>query len=229
MSYSSNDVSCQLISNCIDIGMRYAQFLRLFTLQNDLQHIQYQDSLCVFRAYVDYVSCALFSYSFLVQAIYRCRSIVYSHHLLCQSAKLQAGIICLTWIFSLTYPFAFLFTDEIVYNIDNQICQLVLRLSFSIIYGASCIYIIPVFFVILIYFKSVRCVHEMDKRTIPVNTLARAKRESKMVQHIVILLTMLITIGIPYGIFVFISFFTNPQNIISELLLYSLIYHWYLK
>ncbi len=45
--------------------------MSVFTLQNDLQQIQYYDSLCIVRGYLTYVTCALHNYSYLLSAIYR--------------------------------------------------------------------------------------------------------------------------------------------------------------
>ncbi len=193
-------LGCSMLSLCV------------FMLQNDLKQIQYQDSLCIFRAYIDYGSYALFKYSFLLQSIYRYVTAVYPNRFFWQSAKFQGLVILFSWIFSFVFPFAFVFTNEIIYNIDNQICQITLQLNFLTIYGALCIYIIPVSMINFIYFKLVRYVHGMNKRRVAVNILSRAQKELKMVKRIVILITILITIGFPFAIFVFISFFTSPPK-----------------
>jgi hypothetical protein len=57
-------LGCSMLSLC------------MFMLQNDLRQIAYQDSLCIIRAYIDYVSCALLIYSFLLQSLYRYLSVV---------------------------------------------------------------------------------------------------------------------------------------------------------
>ncbi|CAF1013516.1 unnamed protein product [Rotaria sp. Silwood1] len=191
---------CSLLSMCI------------FTLENDIKQISYEDSLCILRGYFCYASCAVFDYSFLLQSIYRYITVVYPLRLFWQSAKFQALLICSTWIFSYVFPAAFMFTNEFIYNVDNQICQLPLRLSFSIIYATHCIYVIPVSLIMFIYLKLVRYVKEMSKRVTPANILARAKRELRMVQRTVILVTILLTLGVPYTIIIFMSFFTNPPK-----------------
>ena len=63
--------------------------------------------------------------------------------------------------------------------------------------------------IILIYFKLVRYVHGMNKRTAPINTLFRAQRELKMVHRIVSLVTIIMATGVPYTIFVLMSFFNR--------------------
>jgi hypothetical protein len=119
-------------------------WMNVFTLQNDLKQIQYEDSFCVFRGYLSFSSCALQNFSYLLQAIYRYVTVVYPNRLFWQSSRTQLLLISLTWIFAFVFPLPFIFTDEITYDVDNQICQLPLRLSFSIIYTVQCLYMIPV-------------------------------------------------------------------------------------
>jgi hypothetical protein len=145
--------------------------------------------------------------SYLLQAIYRFIRIVYPTRLFYQSVKFQLFLICLTWIFGYLYPIVFLVRGEILYNIDNQICQLPLHLSFSIIYMANFAYITPVFLTMIIYLKLVRYVKAMSVRVTLVNTLSRARRELKMVRRTVILVSILIVYCFPYAMFIFLSFF----------------------
>jgi hypothetical protein len=181
--------------------------IRVFALENDLKQIEYKDLFCNFRSYIGYVSCSVQNCSYLLQSIYRFVTIVYPSRLFCQSMRFQFVLICLSWIFAFIYPIAFLFNGQILYNVNNQICQLPLRLSFSIIYMASCAYIIPVFMTIFIYFKLVRYVKQMSKRVTPVNTLSRVRRELKMVRRTVILVAILFTLCFPYAMFILLSFF----------------------
>ncbi len=186
--------------------------MALFTFQNDLKQIQYYDSLCIFRGFFGYVVTVLQNYSYLLQAIYRCITVVYPTRLFYQSAKFQGFLICSTWIFGFVCPIPYLLTNAIQYNVDNQICQLPLGLSFLTIYNVLCVYTIPISLIVLIYFKLVRYVRGMSKRVTVVNTLYRAQRELKMVRRIVILVVGITTIGFPYALFVFLSLFTNPPK-----------------
>jgi hypothetical protein len=72
--------------------------ISVFALENDLQQIEYQDSLCIFRGYMSYAAGSLQSYSYLLQAIYRYVVVVYPARLIYQSARFQIFLICLTWI-----------------------------------------------------------------------------------------------------------------------------------
>ncbi|CAF0841219.1 unnamed protein product [Rotaria sordida] len=187
-------------------------WIAVFTLQNDFKQIQYHDSFCVFRGYISFSSYALQNCSYLLQSIYRYVIVVYPNRLFWQTARTQLFFIVFSWIFAFVYPIVFLFTNEIIYNVDNQICQVSLRLSFSVIYTAQCLYIIPVLSIIFVYFLLIRYVKGMNKRVIPVNTLFRAQRELKMVRRIVILVMILFIAGFPYALFVFISLFTSPPK-----------------
>jgi hypothetical protein len=154
-----------------------------------------------------YASCSILNCSYLLQSIYRFIRIVYPTRLFFQSGRFQLFLIFLTWIFGFLYPIAFLFTNEILYNVNNQICQLPLHLSFSIIYMANFAYITPVSLTMFIYLKLVLYVKEMSERVTPVNTLNRAKRELKMVRRTAILVSILIAYCFPYATFIFVSFF----------------------
>ncbi|CAF1069551.1 unnamed protein product [Adineta steineri] len=202
----ANSYVCLLLSACALFSMS------IFTLENDLKQIEYQDSFCIFRAYWSYAISAALNDSFLIQALYRYVTVFYSTRLFWQSIRFQLLIICLTWLISFIYPIVFIFDNEILYNIDNQICQLPIRPSFSIFYTSFCIYIIPITIIMLIYFKLFRFVHRINNHVTSVNILFRARRELKMVEHIIILITILLITGFPYEFFILLSFFTTPPK-----------------
>ncbi|CAF1434458.1 unnamed protein product [Rotaria sordida] len=186
--------------------------MALFTFQNDLHQNYYPDSLCIFRGFLGYVVTILKYYSYLLQAIYRYITVFYPTRLFWQSIRFQVCLILATWIFGFICPLPYILNHEIKYNIDNQICQMPLQLSFLTIYNALCVYMIPVSLTILIYFKLVRYVQDMRKHITSANILYRAQNELKMVRRIVILVMGIVTIGFPYALFIFISFFTTPPK-----------------
>ncbi|CAF1243817.1 unnamed protein product [Adineta steineri] len=183
-----------------------------FTLQNDLKQIDYQDSLCVLRGYIGYSTCAIANYSFLLQALFQYTTAVYPHYLFYQSVRSQILLIIITWIIGYTYPLEFLLRDEIIFNVDNQICQIPMKLSFSIIYMSFCIFIIPILVIMFIYIKLIRYVKKISKRVVSANILFRAQRELKMIRRTVILVTILSTICAPYQTLIIISLFTEPPK-----------------
>ncbi|CAF1095752.1 unnamed protein product [Adineta steineri] len=208
-------VSMMLIGNsCLTVLVFGCVLLSMcaFTLENDLKQIIYEDSLCIIRAYFDYVAAGVVNYSFLIQALYRYVTVIYPNRLFWQSARFQFLIICLTWMIAFIFPTAFIFTGQVKYNGDNQICQVPVQPSFYIVYPACCIFVIPVSLIMLIYLKLFRYVHKMNTRITPANTLFRAQRELKMAQRIVILVSVLLTIGFPYAFFILMSFFTTPPK-----------------
>jgi hypothetical protein len=52
----------------------------------------------------------------------------------------------------------------------------------------------------------------MSKRAAPGNTLSRAQRELKMIVRIIRLISILLFAGIPYTIFIFMSFFNSAPK-----------------
>ncbi len=181
-------------------------------LENDLKQIQYQDSLCIFRNYVVLVTYSLQNYSYLLQAIYRYVVVVYPVCLTYQSAKLQILLICLTWICGIIFPIPIVFTHQIEFYVDNQTCEVPLRLSFLTLFIICYIYMIPIAAIVFIYFKMVRHIKRMSKRVTPANTLSRAQRELKMIGRIIRLISILLTLGIPYTIFMFMAFFNSEPK-----------------
>ncbi|CAF1049244.1 unnamed protein product [Adineta steineri] len=182
-------------------------WISIATLINDVKQIEYQNLFCIFCGYLTYVSCAVLNYSFLLQAFYRYMIVVCPTRLFWQLPQSQLLLIVLTWIYVLIFPTGFIFTGDIIYNMDNQICQIPLRFSFAIIFAVLCVYIIPVSITMFIYYKLVRFIHQMNQRIIPVNTLVRARRELKMFRRTVTLLMIIFILDFPYALFIFISFF----------------------
>jgi hypothetical protein len=206
MMLVANSCLAELAFGSVAFGMA------VFTFQNDLKQIQYQDSLCIFRGFMGYTVCFVQNYSYLLQAVYRYISILYPTRLFWQSTRFQIFVICLTWMFGFICPIPYIVTGAIIYNVDNQICQMPLQLSFLTIYNVLCVYMIPISLIVLIYFKLVRHTREMSKRVTPANTLIRVERELKMVRRIVILVVGVTTIGFPYAVLILISFFTSPPK-----------------
>ncbi|CAF1469547.1 unnamed protein product [Adineta steineri] len=208
-------VSMMLVANSCLAELAFGSIsisMAIFTLQNDIKQIQYQDSLCVFRGFMGYVVAALQFYSFLLQAIYRYIIVIYPTRLFWQSTRFQVLLMSITWIFGFVCPLPHILTHAITYNVDNQFCQMPLRLSFLTVYNALFVCVVPVSLTMLIYFRLVRYVREMSRHIISANTLFRAQRELKMVRRIVILVIGVVTLGFPYVLFTFISFFTTPPK-----------------
>ena len=184
----------------------------LFTLHNDWKRIQSEDFLCAYRAYIGYASCALLNYSYLLQSIYRYTLVIYPTRLFWQTARTQFVLILFTWLLALLSPMPFLFTGDIIYDPENQICQVPLGLSFPLLFLAACIYVIPVMLLQLVYFRLVRYVKGMTKRVTFATVLSRAQRELKMVRRIIVLTMILFIVGFPYALFILISLFTTAPR-----------------
>ena len=200
MMLVANSCLINIIFGINIFSMTFSRFL------NDYYRKESIDIYCSFRGYVGYSTCSILNNSFFLQAIYRFFRIIYPTCLYIQTYKFVFIFIFLTWIFAFSYPLIFLFTNEINYNKYNQICQLELHLSFSIIYMASFAYIIPVLSTMFVYIKLIFYVKKMSQRITPMNILSRAKKELKMVQRIVILVSILVIYCFPYALFIFLSF-----------------------
>ncbi|CAF1121834.1 unnamed protein product [Rotaria sordida] len=187
-------------------------WMAVFALQNDLKRQQYEDLFCIFRGYMIYVTCFTQNYSYFLQAIYRYLTIVYPSRLFWQSKRVQIFFISLSWIIGFICALPHVFTGEIKYLVDDQLCQMPLHLSIVTVYNVILLYLIPMNGIIFIYFKLVRYVKEMGKRVTSANILFRVQRELKMVRKIVILVSILVAFGLPYTTFVFIGFFTQPPK-----------------
>ncbi|CAF1227582.1 unnamed protein product [Adineta steineri] len=184
----------------------------IVSLYNDLKQIAYEDSLCIFRGYMTYVTGGELFYGYLLQAIYSYMTVVYPTRLIWQSVKFQLFLICLMWASVFICILPILLAHEIKYQVDDQICQMVLHLSVVTVYTAFYIYIIPMSVIMFIYLKLVRYVRGMNHRVTPVNTLIRAQRELKMVYRIVILVMILLILGLPITIFFIIGFISEPPK-----------------
>ena len=90
----------------------------------------------------------------------------------------------------------FLFTDVIIYSIDTQICQILLRLFFLCnLYCTLCVY--DFCLGDYIYLKLVRYIREMSKYVTISKAIIRAQRELKIVRRTVVLITILIIVCFP--------------------------------
>lgn len=187
-------------------------WMTIFALRNDLGHLFHQDSACALRGYLSYVFCSSMNYSFFLQSIYRYLSVLYPSRLFWRSVRMQLYLVCLSWLYALIHPLAFLVSGRILYNAANQICQIPLGLSLSLFFMVSNVYLIPVMAIQLIYIRLVRYVKEMRQRVTTGNSCLRAQKELKMVRQIVVIITILVVLGLPYTSFIFMSFVTSPPK-----------------
>ncbi|CAF1180943.1 unnamed protein product [Adineta steineri] len=209
------DKTCHTVPLILVAHSCFASFLltiilfwaTIITFHNDLKQIYYQDLFCIFRGYMTYVTFFGLYYSYLLQSIYSYITVIYPTRLFWRSIKIQFFLIILIWIFAFIFACPVIVTNEIKYLIDDQVCQMPFHLSIVAIYNIVYIYIIPISGIMFIYLKLIRYVREMNKRVTLVNTLLRAQRELKMVYRIVILISILLIVSVPYTIFVFMGFF----------------------
>ena len=184
----------------------------LFTLQNDLKQIYYQDSLCITRGIIGYITVFLQNYSFLCQAIYRYIRVIYSNQIYYQSMKFQSLVVFLQYILGFIYVIPVITIGNVHYHEYNQICQTSLNLSFIMIYNLLCIFAIPSSITIFIYYHLVRYVKQINRNSTAANQLNRAKQELTMLRRVVILNMGVTCINLPYATMVFIGYITTPPK-----------------
>lgn len=208
-------IPMMLIANtCLALFLAASTLLGLsiFALHNDLKQISFQDSLCVFRAYFINALAPAVYYSYFFQALYRYMLVVYPTRSFWQSAKCQLLLIAPTWIFDFLYPLPYTLTNQIIYDANNQMCQLPIRPSFSVFYTALSNYILPVSLTLFIYWKLVRYVKEMSRHVTLGSTLIRARNELKMVRRLMVMMTILIVVCLPLAFFMILSFFDRAPK-----------------
>ncbi|CAF1012327.1 unnamed protein product [Adineta steineri] len=185
----------------------------IFTLQHDLNQSRENNiSFCIILSYLAFIAGGLHNYSYLLTAVYQYISVVYPNKVIWQTVKTQFCLISVIWIVCIIDMVPLFVAGQITYNIDNQVCQVPLRLSVSVVYGAAIIYAIPNFGITVVYIKLTRYVQQISLRTISNNTLFHARRELRLVQRTFVLCNTLIVLGFPYLIFVLMSFFTPPPK-----------------
>ncbi len=201
-----NSCFTEVILSCVLLNMA------IFTLQHDLKKDTENISFCITIAFLCYVTDTMQNYSYLLTAVYRYISVVYPTRIFWLSANFQVCLIIGQWIFCIVFALPLLLTEQIIYNIDNQICQIPLRLSAPMIYVSIILYVIPNLGIVGIYTKLARYVRHISIRTTLPHTLFHAQRELRLVQRTFTLASTLIVLGIPYMIFVLISFVTTPPK-----------------
>lgn len=141
--------------------------------------------------------------------LHRYLIIVYPSLRLYRSYRFQLVLILLLWIFGFVVLIPLFYFDQIEYNIDNDICQVPIRLSWGMMYLIIVVYLIPNVLVNVIYWKLIRHVHRMNERMKRICLLSRRKRELKMIKTIVTINTILVIFSVPSVIFLLISCFTT--------------------
>lgn len=201
-----NSLIAEMVFACVMCSMA------IFSFENDRKQIEYEDCLCIFRGYMSYAISAVRSHSYFLHSIYRYMIILHPSNRYFQSQRFQLCLIIFTWFISLIHPFPFLLTNQIEYNFSNQVCHIPFEKPLSIFYTCLFAYLNPLTMIAIIYLKLVQYIRRMNQLITPVNQYLRIQREFVMVRRIVMLLSVLITLGLPYTIFFLMSFFTSPPR-----------------
>lgn len=184
----------------------------LFALQNDIKQVYYQDSLCITRGTLGYLTIFLQNYSFLSQAIYRYIRVIYPNKIYYQTWKFQGLTLFLQYILGFIYIIPVVLIGDVNYHEYDQICQTPLTLSFIMIYNMFSIYAIPSSITIFIYYRLIRYVQAINRNSTANNLVNRARQELTMFRRIVILNLGVTCINLPYAIMVFLGYITTPPK-----------------
>lgn len=197
---------------CLLLAGISALAIAIFSLSNDLQAIEYVDRFCEFRGYFGLVGGSVQNYSYLLQALYRYFNIMYPHNTTLVAPRTQFCLIIKALILSWACVLPVYFSHAITYDVYNQVCQPPFVFSFITIYNAAVINLIPVYATVIIYIKVILHVRYLNKQTTAINLQVRAKRELKLLRRVIILTITIMTLGLPYVMFLFISFFQAPPK-----------------
>ncbi|CAF1226464.1 unnamed protein product [Didymodactylos carnosus] len=201
-----NSCLCELLFSLSMLSMA------LFTYMNDQREQQIADHMCIFRGYLGYVTDALQNYSYALQAIYRYTYVVHHQKRLYQTYRLQFLFILIVWIFCFLSALVLMLSEQIKYNLDNQICQLPLRKTLFKLYIGSCVYCLPLIIIQFVYYKLIRYLRNISNNSGSTTAIGiiQAQREMQVLKRIIVLVSILITNGFPYLVFWFIAFGTDP-------------------
>ena len=208
-------VSVMLIGNSYLAEFFFASVvmsMAAFTLHNDIHQLKEPDSLCTFRGFLSYVVVTVQNYSYLLQTIYRYISVVHPGRLFWQSVPCQVSLVITSWIFSFVCPLPYLLSHEITYDVENQTCQMPMKLSFITIYNVLCVFVVPLWLILLLYYRLVRFMLSMRQNVNLANKFKRIQREVKIIRRIIILFMGIFALGFPYALLLFMSFFTAPPK-----------------
>lgn len=184
----------------------------IFSLKNDFNETYFEDMYCTFRGYLLNSLAAPIYYSFFLQSFYRYISIVYPACFLCNSIVFQLFSIVFTWLFGFVHSIPYFVRNEIVYNFDNQICQVPLRISWLSMYISFMIYVLPLTLTIIVYFNLVKYVKQLRRHIFPRKKFRRARKELKMVRRTITLILILTIVCFPMMIFLFLSLFNRQPR-----------------
>lgn len=201
-----NSCLTELLLSCVLLNMA------VFALQQDLNPRARDASSCIYFGFFGYFVDCMQNYSYFHTAIYRYVSVVHPNQALWKSVKFQFALIIVQWIFCSVYALPLLLTGQIVYNVDNQICQVPLQSYALVMYVVAILYVIPIVGIVILYIRLTLYVREMSKQRIRAQTLFQARRQVRLVRRTFILAITLAILGIPYITVIVIAFFTTPPK-----------------
>lgn len=184
----------------------------VYRMYRDVHQIYYEDLLCTTLSCIIYIAIGLQNYFYLLQSFYRYVLVVYPNRVFYQSIKFQTSLLFVSWIISIVYPIILSATGQLKYNPDDQICQMPLGFSVMLLVNSFYIFTLPTIGLMIVYMKMVRYVKDISRNLATSNSLFHARRELTMIRRIITLVLMLSSLGVPYFVFMVMSFFNRAPK-----------------
>ena len=218
-------VSSLLASNTYLSALTYssAHFaIAVAVLKSDMvvkngTRIPLDNPFCMSSALVFYGGCALLYYSYVMEAIQRFSRVVLHDYRWLHKRRIQCLFILGQWIICILATFIpLIFTNQLQYDLNMNMCIIPIRSSGWTMYYALFCYTIPLVLVGIFYHRLIQYIMTARNRVsaclISGSVVISAQRQLALIQRVVILVGILVCSGLPYCLFIFIGFWTNPPE-----------------
>ncbi|CAF1218389.1 unnamed protein product [Rotaria magnacalcarata] len=158
--------------------------------------------LCRWRGYFGYMSISAAAYSYLIQAVSRLFFSKFStKYPWLLTFKTHYYLILIHWSIVFIIPLPSVITKDIYFR-PGLLCWVPLKSTIHVGYTVFAYYLVPIFFIMVIYIDIYRRIKKANKRAEMVLNTTNDKRDLEVFRNIVILLAIYITGGIPTVIFI---------------------------
>jgi hypothetical protein len=170
---------------------------------------------CMTSAFVFYSGCALLYYSYVMEAVQRfVRVVLYDCRSL-HKRRIQLLFIVLQWVLCIlgtSIPLSL--TNQLQYDIYNNMCIIPIRSSGWTMYYAIFCYSIPLVLISIFYQRLIQYILVARGRVsaclISGSVIVAAQRQLTLIKRVIILVSILLISGLPYSAFIITGFWTDP-------------------
>ncbi|CAF0743065.1 unnamed protein product [Adineta steineri] len=207
-------ILCVNIYFCIFFSSTMLLILNIETLLGDLYGLNFDSTQCVFLGYLNAVLICTFFYGFVTQAFYRLCRIVYPSYKWLQTYWIYIFAVPLQLIMACLLMCPIYFWHAIVYMPGLYHCFVPVQNILGTVWLIIFMYGLPVFCLSAIYIRITRYIRQQSTS----QTLATKHRQARdfvVIKRIMIIISILFTLGVPGIILMIISYITEnkyPQN-----------------